>query len=167
MKQGFTSVLKSAAGGVQFTTNSAVDFVAITQAAPVDMLPAQTGTPFFNEGDNLIIESVGVIFPYQFTWAEKVMSIELEKQNRSATVTAPLIEFGLGGRFHLPMCNTMFNFDTFIDADIVTFTEDYKIRLKDTIDGQVSMANMPTQLNAKTFDVHIVAFVHSTEAMRI
>ena len=165
MPEGVIDYLVTDTGDFQFTTNAAVASVPISQiVTPAILKPALNTDYFFSEGENLKIKSIGFRLPYQFTWANTVMETQLRLRNKAATVTTLLSEIGRDGRIYIPMVNALFDLDIYVPwaANFGAGNGEFEIHVNTITAGNVSMAGMPTLLDATTFDCNMMMVVEHT-----
>lgn len=163
-KEGITTYIQNQPNTIKFTTNSAVNFVAASMVGNPHLGAEPTFFPYFPKGENVTLEALSVRLPYCFGQAESLIVIGFEFINRGGLITGNLDEVGNLGSIALPYANSESELDIYIPMPETIPDEDWSIRIKD-IALDISMINMPADLDALELDVYVCAKVHLTNNM--
>ena len=164
-REGFTSIIKNADETVEFSVDTSGPLfrpLAFNGVGPFSLFGANASN-FFQEGDNITIESFFLKYPYQFTNPDSAITVGLQLHNRADTWTESITEIADSGRVWVQAPNCSVTLDTYVPYKAIA-GGDYEVRLF-FIAGDVSMLNCPIFLNEQDLSVHFYLKVHSTRAM--
>jgi hypothetical protein len=152
--------------GASFTVNNAVNYVDATRVTDKVLISGGVGgLPYFQQGDSLLVQTIGIIMPIQFClWppenaGEKQGAVPILLQGQYSGGTK--FDFTVFGSSHFifPMENYEVAINGYFDASATTGK--YKIIFDLPKSGsqkmRVSMVNVPAALNGLTF--YIVPFI--------
>lgn len=148
-----------------FTVDTGATDVPIVWGGAAEFHSADaTPDPFFEAGDNIFIENVEIIFPYQF--GQGVLSTKLSlsvEWYSDGGLNGPITNLGDNGRLNVPDPNCLFPVNTPVYYPSPDETK-WGLRVND-MDGNVSMINAPAVLNSEVLLVIAILKVRSTYEM--
>jgi len=165
LKEGFTNILgTNASDGLKFTVNVGLDLVPVVVGAGSLVFSSIDGVNKIPEGNNVVLESAAVMYPYQFTWAQDTASnIKLQRINDADTTQIAIPQIAPAGKLQIPWVNSFFILESYLpDAGFVGSDSRFEL---DTFSLQVSMQNVPAILDGKTLPVVAYIKIHTTEML--
>lgn len=154
-----------------FTVNTAVENVTMAASVSPGILSDPGGNTFFEEGENIVILSLGFKLPHNFVLGQTPAAapvftyplIQLRYQKRSGGPFLALPVLASGGLF-VPFENYEVALDVFADMAALGVGEDWQLgaRLIGTM-PEVSMVGVPAVLNTNVYSGPIfVKVLHNT-----
>ena len=151
--------------GVTFTVNVGAVDVPLLLAGTPD-LAQNTSIKHFPEGSGCLIESIQIIFPYQFGLGSNSSPLEFQLgwSDSTGTNTGNLTEFGNAGKILIPQTNqeyTLFNYLNYPSAA----ADKWKIQIIGVTGGRVNMFNTPAILDTTSQAIRLSLKVRTALAM--
>lgn len=160
---GISEFLVTPAGTAQFTVNTAVDSVGITQVSAIAFQDATTANEVVF-GDNIFLQSIRFQLPYAFgngNITDKTnWGMEYHLTFDDGIANGNINEFGALGQNRFPSFNCDFPINSLVyTAPQIRFNWELRGEL---VSGSVSMFNVPDDLNGDTFDIDVYLKVRHT-----
>lgn len=162
--EGITHFIFTSSIALKFVVNNAFESVPITftVAPPADFLEPTT-KEFFEYADNVLIESVWIRFPHCFTGGDVPPIVSLGYMDKNLN-TGSFDQFGNLGILTVPFNDQEFTINNALQAP-GNIDSDYKVLLNGFA-GDVSMFNVPDDLNGKDFNPQVFLKVRHTLPMK-
>lgn len=164
--------MASEKGIVEYIKNTA-DFEFTVNTAADDVGSVLTGTPliiksvaqsYFDAKDNVLIETVVVMLPYQFGIGDITPLIELEWTDPTVPADGAITQFGSAGQLLIP--------DAAVEYQVRAWVEfpgganaKFAIRLGSNTGVNVSMVNAPAGFHTNVYKIPIFLKVRHTLPM--
>lgn len=158
----------STVGGITFTVNLAAANVAVSMVGNPILCAENSGANrFFVRGDNVNIEAVAVVFPYQFgfgTLVANLPTVQFVAVDPTGAILESLPMLGWGGHCVIPEINQEVPLSAFINQPSM-IADKWALRVQNLFQFNVNMFNVPGALDTTVQAVKVMLKVRHTFQM--